>query len=340
MSPPADLQVRTIPRAELRPPFLAAWLALDRAAHTCPCPRALAMTGGLDGELRVAAAWQDDVLVGVWPMIRTQVGAEGVLVRAGGATQVYDGPTLHPDAHTPTVVRALWQCLRAPGDVDRIHLTALPVGAPALTFGPIGAAATAIGPTIRVRPAPAHAASDLADGVSFARLTDPDARYSALVHAIGWSARGRTPTHAQEQLVSLADEDLGIEVFALQVDGVQAALQVALVSGSSLILSIALVDPDLADCGARGLLLLEVAAWCAEAGLDTLDLAGPIPEDTPWLGAVRSVGVWSATLTTRVGAPVEPGFRATATERLLATTRVQAPDRRKRPRPRQLLHVA
>lgn len=327
---PPDVTVETLHGHAFRETFLAEWDALDAVATSCPCPRSIALTGGTPGGFQVTTARIDGHLVAVWPLTCAPTGSDRVLVRPGGEAQVYDGPTLHPDAPVATVVHALWRALQSQADVDRIHLGAVPTGSPVLTFGPICAVAESIGSTTRLRTPRADRTEPSADGVSITRHTATDARAAVLRTALDWLEPGHRTSVSAEQLLSQASAAGPVEVLSLHVDGVQAAVVVGWRDGEMFTLARTLTDPELDGCGVEGLVWLETAAWCAEQGVQAVDLAGPVPSDAPWLGAVAPTGVWTATLATARRAP---SFRTTAAARLRTLTQpapvpVHAPGRR------------
>ena len=302
--------------------LLSEWDALDRIATERPCPRGLAASGGLPGELRVATLRRGARLVGVWPMVRLELAGEGVLVAAGGSAQHHDGPTLHPDVEPSEAMATLWGALRSEGDVDAIHLrrfraqgllAALTVAAPRMR--PTG---TSQEVWVESSPEPDRTSA----GASFLHLTHPEARWTAMSHALGWRLQG-PPTREDEQLLSLTQHPATVEMFSLQVDGVAVAVQVGLREGRRYTVGHTRVNPAFEDCGAEGLLLLEVAAWCAGRGVTTLDLGPTVPADTPWLGVVRTVQRYEAIVSVhRTGAPPSRLDRATAAP-LLAVLRAR-----------------
>jgi hypothetical protein len=324
MEDPQPIQVRMLTSGQLRAHTLADWDRLDRTAPVCPCPRAMATTGGLRGELRVVFAWQDNLLVGAWPMVRIPDGARGALVRAGGTHQVFDGPTLHPDVDAGPVVAALWSALQSMNDVEIIHLTALPADSPVFSLGAVGSVARALGTTTRVlldtAPNSDLQAESRPDDLSFVSVSDPNLRHAFFLHALDWMERGSDSFHGREQLLSLAYATECTRVFALLVDGEPVGVQIGQVSADTFTVLETFTDPDMEDCGVEGLMLLEVAAWGSAAGLRVLDVAGDLPSDVPWLGALQTVPVYSASLAQPSAGPVT-GFRDSAADRLLALTR-------------------
>lgn len=314
---PTPLVCQTLSGPGLTAVFLSEWDALDRCAQLRPCPRGLATTGGLAGELRVATARLGGRLVGVWPMVRLSDGLEAVLVRAGGRAQAHDGPTVHPSVEPGPVVAALWTTLESAWDVDAVHFERF------LGEGPVTALSKAAQVSrgtdssceVWIDAVPAPPAAD--SGSTFLHLTHPDARWTALSRALGWSA-SPTPTSVDEQLLSLANHPDTVEVFALQVDGQAVAVQVGLREAGRYTVLHTRVDPALVDCGTEGLLLLEVAGWCAQQAVSVLDLAGPLPADVPWLGVIRWAPRFTATVRTRHSGTHPSRFDATSAAPLLA----------------------
>lgn len=333
------VDARLIPARDLRAPFLNAWDQLDRAASACPCPRAVALSGGIAGELRVAAATCDGQLVGVWPMVHTVATGEGILVRPGGAAQVYDGPTVRAGHPPHKIAAALWRVMSSQDDVDQVHLSALPDGCPALSLGVVGGASELLGASTRVRVTRSATDAPTSDGVALDEVTDIDERVDLIDIAIGWRSTRRLSQAATEQLLSLAASPGPVVLLALEVDGEVAAVQVGWRDGDSFTVAHTLVDPELEGCGAEGLLWLEVAAWCAESGIQVFDLSGPFPHDAPWLGILETVDVWSATLVSQASTTSAPSFRDAADARLQSVTQTHTQRTRAATR-RSLLQVA
>ncbi len=299
-----DLVVRTLAHGELGPAFLAAWDALDAVAVHRPCPRALARAGGVDGAMRVVAVSAGPTLLGVWPLVCTPAG---VALRAGGSVQAHDGPTLHPDADVDVVMAAMWAELQTWSDVHTLELLAFLPGSPVHAMAPVADASARAGQTTSVRLDGGASGSARAEaGLRFGWEQDEDDRWQAILWAVELEMPGGQPTLQDELFVSLASAPGALEVFTLSAEdgedgapGERVAVQLALVDGDRCVVLRTVVAPGLEDCGVGGLLALEVADWCSEQGLSVLDFGGPLPDDSPELGALRSQSLLAASLPTR-----------------------------------------
>mgnify|MGYP002634000919 FL=1 len=296
------LQVHTLERSQLSAEWRAAWDALDQEAAHCPCPRVLAETGAGDA-LRVVVVIDDEGVLGVWPLKCVQSGGRGVARRAGGAVQVYDGPTLHRRADPGAVLATLWAEVCGWWDIDVVELPAFVAGSPLLELGDVVAAANPAGSVCRLHIGGVNLTATDAwmDGMRLECLLDESERWEAMVWALDPALGVRFSPALLDQLFSLTDAPGCLQVFALMLDNERVAVQLGMRDGPRFVCLHTAEAPDLHDCGALGLLMIELAGWCRAHGMHTLDFGEPLPEEVPGLGMNRRQVLLSATVQSRRG---------------------------------------
>ncbi len=309
---------RTV-QAPLGAAFIEAWRSLEAVARCVPAGVDLCTTASQD--LRVVAAEQDGVLVGIWAFRVSTVGPLRVALRPGGGAQVYDGPTLHRDVPDSAVLDALWATVASWADVDLVQLPAFLPDAPIRSLPAVAAATFPRERTSRVSLAGLSSVDDLVarqrkhrrkslrrrrsalakrGKVTFQTATSPRVRESlvrwALDTKVDWldqqDALGATVRSAtfQQQLLDLAGTPGGLVVHGLFVDQRVAAVELGFLDGLVYHSFLGTFHPDFAKEGAGVALTLDVVQWCIEQGLTTYDLLAPVTEfKTTWADHQRVV---------------------------------------------------
>ncbi len=294
---------------------------LDTSASQGPAYVEAALSHGLCvGELRILSAYQGAELVAVWPLYMSQSKGLRSLRHVGcGSREEYAAPLLAPHLPAEPLLAALWKV--AATGVDLVEIYNLdPESDCHRFFASVPAQArsvsTEICPLILTGKAPwatwlSGKPRKFRDNlkarrkrlgsrgeIEFARVSSA----KALDHA-RWCIETKRlwlDTHSIRDswlrhdaaisfYGSLIDQGVGVEGFALALNGKPIAGCLCLINARSNEFWLTVYDSAFADCSPGNLLIEDVAAWCGERGLD-FDFRFPmLPYKEHWADGERPV---------------------------------------------------
>lgn len=311
------------------PRVLPSWRRLESEAISQPVASAM-----LSGPLRadgafIAALYDQERLVGLWPLRVGRQGALRIATRLGRELQPYDGIVLAPGVSPAEAAQRLWEAVQKRCPADVLRLRAIRDDCPLRTISAVRQGAAALVETHWLETGALSAPEDVLTRLSksrrksarrnrrklerlgevrFSRLREAGARAAAIRAALALKKAWLTEQdlHSFALGASWFDDGLiaaasspalvgHVEVFTLSVSGEAVAYELGFRDRSGYASFLGAFSPEWGQLGVGAELTACVLRWCVQQRVPRCDLLPPASSfKAGWCS--HSAPVWSAQL--------------------------------------------